>query len=402
MSPPAGLLPETLQYIERSKPSLRKRLGQYFTPEPLRRALVSRLQLQQGMRVLDPGVGTGEFLLTCSQFCPGLELYGWDIDPSALAVAPLVIPNAQFELRDTLRFYRGPLFDVVVGNPPYYEVRGRPDLRKRFSDVIAGRPNIFAMFFKSCLALLRDGGKLAFVVPPSMNNGAYFEKLRIHIGACAEIEYLEIVKDSELFLGAQQSVQFIILKKGGTQKNYQFETPTPHYKRTFFCENPPLLAEMYKNRTSLYDLGYRATTGGVVWNQVKDKLLNHPAPGAVPLLWSQNVENGKVCLYNVPKRPQFVYTNRIMRGPAIIANRVTGSVKEGAIRPGLVEKGFIFAAENHVNVIVPREDAGQKISFEELLHRLRSVELQQRVRALTGNTQISAKELTYLVPVDVN
>jgi len=354
------------------------------------------------MRVLDPGVGTGEFLLTCSQACAGLQLYGWDIDPSALAVAPLVVPNAQFELRDTLKLYRGELFDIVVGNPPYFEVRGQPDLRKRFADVIGGRPNVFAMFFKACLALLRDGGRLAFVVPPSMNNGAYFEKLRLHIGACAEIEYLEIVKNSELFLGAQQSVQFIILKKGGSGKNYQFETPAPHYKRTFFCENPPLLAEMYNNRTSLFDLGYYAATGGVVWNQVKDKLLNHPAPGAVPLLWAQNVEDGKICLYNIRKRPQFVYTHRILRGPAIIANRVTGGVKEGAIRPGLVEKDFIFAAENHVNVIRPRGGAIQKIPFEELLHRLSAPELQQRVRALTGNTQISAKELTYLVPIDVN
>ena len=59
-----------------------------------------------------------------------------------------------------------------------------------------------------------------------------------------------------------------------------------------------------------------------------------------------------------------------------------------------------FVAENHVNVIRPRAGARLQMDWQELLEALSADGVAARVRQLTGNTQLSAKELTHLLPLD--
>ena len=68
---------------------------------------------------------------------------------------------------DALRLPRG-RFDVVVGNPPYYTVRGGDPIRvsEAFEAVRSGGPvNAAMMFVKRSIDLLGDGGRLGLVVP---------------------------------------------------------------------------------------------------------------------------------------------------------------------------------------------------------------------------------------------
>jgi len=88
-------------------------------------------------------------------------------------------------------------------------------------------------------------------------------------------------------------------------------------------------------------------------------------------------------------------------GPAIVVNRITGSVGSGSLRCALIPEGMEYVAENHVNVIIPRQGADQLATLDEVLNALRSPNINERVRLLTGNTQISATELTHWIPLDV-
>lgn len=405
MHPRFGFSPATVEYLHRAGRDKQKRLGQYFTPARLRRAIVEKLQLQPGMRVLDPGVGTGEFLKSCAEACPNLELTGFDIDADAVAAARQVVPNATLTIRDALDPHDGDLYDVIVGNPPYYEIRKSPELRKRYEHVIHGRPNIFGMFFVAGLSRLKPGGRLAFVAPPSMNNGAYFEKLRRYIVAHAEIEYLEIMRNAELFAGAQQTVQIIILHKGGSSKKYQFWRTFPdsetgqETRRVIFTSAADSLNYYFTFSQSLHDLGYRATTGPIVWNQKKHLLREAPGRGIYPLIWSHNITDGTLQFFENHKRSQYVASEKPLTGPAILVNRVTGAVGGGSLRAALIPPGFQFLAENHINVVTPREGAVPAVNLDELLILLKSPTIHERVRALTGNTQISATELNHLLPL---
>ena len=119
------------------------------------------------MEVLDPGVGTGELLAAVAWRCPEARLTGWDIDQTALAAASELVPGARLELRSALEPPDPGAagcggFDLVIGNPPYFQVPVTPGLKDRFGEVISGRANIFALFFKAGLDLLRPGGTLAY------------------------------------------------------------------------------------------------------------------------------------------------------------------------------------------------------------------------------------------------
>lgn len=401
------LSPESQAYLARRPKSERSGIGQFLTPRTLRERLVDHVPFSPGDKVLDPGVGTGEFLRTCSDRVRGLELHGWDIDPQALVVARELVPEAKLENRSALEVDAPAEFDVVIGNPPYFEIRGiDPDVRRRYQSVLAGRPNIFSMFFQVGLDALKPGGHLGYVVPPSMNNGAFFAALRAYIVKESEIEFLEVYSDKLLFQDAQTAVQLIVLKKGRQSDRYMVDLGvlgnSPRH-RILFSENPESVRSLYQGRSTLWHLGYEAVTGKIVWNEHKSALRDEPEEGTVPLVWAHNITDSETIELTTehPKKKQYVISGRGELGPAIVVNRITGSVGSGSLRCALVPDGMQFAGENHVNVIKRRSGATPLLDLADVLAALRHDGVNERVRLLTGNTQLSATELTHWLPLDV-
>jgi len=430
------LSPVSLQWLEQADPVSRKARGQYLTPRPVAEALIDRVGLQPGLRVLDPGVGTGELLRALLDREPDLEVTGWDTDPTAIRAAGELVPEARLKLRSALDPDAGSStpagssgpdgtetggFDLVIGNPPYFQLRLDPEERKRFAGVISGRPNIFALFFQIGLQELKPGGTLAFIVPPSMNSGAYFEALREYIAARAKITDLTILEGTGLFEGANTAIQLLVLRKNGPEEPvgrisgtgdgnpthrgfiYRREVEAAGFRRVLFGPDPGRLAAEFEGRSSLWELGLEATTGQVIWNENRARLFPDPGPGRVPLIWSRSIGEGE--LRTLPPsagKPGFYDTldggRPQLLGPAIVVNRVVGAVGRGELRAALVPEGMEFLAENHVNVIRSR---GPAVDWEGVLAALRMPGVVERVRLLTGNTQISARELTHLLPLDL-
>lgn len=398
---PAGdFRQETEAWVKTQPAERRKELGQYMTPRPIREPLIDQLKLVPGMRVLDPGAGTGEFLASVRDRERGAELTGWDVDRSVLSVARQVVPEAELEERSALEAEGPGTFDLVIGNPPYFQFKMEKEMRRRFGEVISGRPNIFALFFQVGLEQLKDGGRLAFVVPPSMNNGAYFDALRNFILGHSAIRYLKVLEGNELFADANTSVQLIVLEKGARSDAFTFvrRCPASNFERTIFSEEPGRLEALFEGRRSLWELGYEATTGTVVWNQNREHLRATQEPGCVPLIWAENIQESKLVLGGT-KRTQYIQRTEASTGPAIVVNRIVGSVGKGGIRSALVPAGMEFVGENHVNVIRPRAGAEQGIPLEELHRQLTLESTTEAVRLLTGNTQVSATELNHLLPI---
>lgn len=404
----------------------RKALGQYLTPAPVAGALLDRLTTRPGMRVLDPGVGTGELLRAVRERWPEAELTGWDVDRTALEAAARLVPEASLVRRSALdRPADDAGFDLVVGNPPYFQLRPTPDQKKRFGQVISGRANIFAFFFKAGLDALRPGGTLAYIVPPSMNSGAYFERLREHLIERATITSLTVLDGADQFEGVNTAVQLLILEKrkgrsaagdppagkaagadGGEHPGEPFvferNSPGAGFRRIVFTPDPVALARQFEGRQTLWELGFEAVTGTIVWNQHREQLRDSPGPGTVPLIWSRDLgTGGRRAAARSPGKPGFVTGREPRYGPAILVNRVVGAVGRGELRTAFVEEGEPYLAENHVNVIRLRSDRNRPptVGWERLGAALGAPEVAERVRLLTGNTQISAGELTHLLPL---
>ena len=397
----------TIDYLKNRPKEERSPLGQFITPKSLRDALLDQIELSPGMKVLDPGVGTGEFLYSCNARIDNLNLEGWDIDPQVVKVAKKLVPNAEIKIQSALDQGWEENFDVVIGNPPYFEIRNLDaKTRQRYKQVIGGRPNIFSLFFAVGLGALKPNGVLGYVVPPSMNNGAFFTKLRSYISQSASIEFLKVYTDSDLFLDAQTAVQLIVLRKGKTSSKHVIDLgklAKSTEQREIFVEDTASFRNEFIDRTNLWNLGYKATTGSLVWNKNKNMLRNFPEKDSVPLIWAHNIttESDIVIDEGHPKKLQHVLSKEFLVGPAIVVNRITGSVGQGSLRCALIPDGYKFIGENHVNVITKRKDITPLITLEEVLKLLRKTGINEKVQKLTGNTQISCVELTHFLPLDI-
>jgi adenine-specific DNA-methyltransferase len=400
----------TLEYVEKTELAYRKQRGQYFTPRSIINELLLHLPKHKiNPRILDPACGTGEFLVSAKKFFPDADVEGWDIDHKLAEIARLVAPKSRVFVKDSLQEdYKG-TYDFIIGNPPYYEFSLDGSVKNKFRMLLNGRTNIFSLFIKLGLDLLKEGGYLAYVVPPSMNNGAYFSKVREYIINCSNIEFLKILDKTSLFHDALQMTMLIVLKKGKNRGDYLFE----HNGIKIFCENPAFLKKSFLGTKSLKDLGFSVKTGRLIWNQNKERLTNKVEKG-IPLLWAHNISASGLAFPVIGKKPQYVIIKNFNEGPAIIVNRITGASRTAKIRSALVPDKMRFIAENHCNVIFPPVNKKQQkfdfeinpssnivVTLEEICKQLGSAEKLTVMQNITGNTQISKTELENLFPISI-
>ncbi|UCE24300.1 MAG: N-6 DNA methylase [Candidatus Zixiibacteriota bacterium] len=389
----------TKRYLEQTDLTHRKALGQYFTPRKLRNLLLSKLPRKRDALVLDPACGSGEFLLSADEYFPGCKLHGWEIDARLARLSRKTVPQATIRQVDSLKKDPQARFDFVIGNPPYFEFKPDYWLKYKFRDVISGRTNIFSMFVKLGLQLLKPKGYLAYVISPSMNNGAYFTRLREYIIDHANIEYLSIQQSSSLFHSAQQTVMVMVLKKGRNKGDYVFSKNG----LTIFSPDKEDLEKAFAGKTTLREMGFTVRTGKIVWNQHREQLTDDSL-GSVPLIWAHNIAGSELVVGNHQGKPQYIKTDRYDTGPAVVVNRITGAADRVSLKAALIDPGFRFLGENHVNVIYPPEGMATKRQ-QQLLRSVRDcINTDQTARTMklvTGNTQISRTELERLLPLDI-
>lgn len=390
---------ESIDYLKNTDIKKRKKLGQYFTPKSIRELLLSKLPKKDNAYILDPACGSGEFLLSCKKYFKNPILYGFDIDKKLINISSKLVKNASIKNFDFLNIdINKKKYDYIIGNPPYFELKLNEEIKKKYFDIIKGRVNIFSLFIKTGLDLLKDGGYLAYVVPPSMNNGAYFSKLREYIIKNSSLEYLHIIDGADNFHLANQKVMLIILKKTNSKKSSKYI-----FKKngiTIFTEDKNFLNKSYKNTVSLKDIGYTVKTGSIIWNEHKEKLTNDKNNSTL-LIWASNINNGKIIIGYIKGKPQYIKnisSDLIIKSRVVVVNRITGSSKDINIKAAIVnEKEFV--CENHVNVIYMSKNANRNYSLEDIVNALRDEKNMKAMRLISGNTQISKTELERLLPI---
>ena len=392
------LTPQSTKYLKETDLEYRKIMGQYFTPKNIREELIGLIPKNlKNPVVLDPACGSGEFLLTAKDYFDKPKLEGWEIDNKLVTISKSLVPGAVIKQTDSLLYDSDQKFDVVIGNPPYFEMKPDKETKIKFKNIMGGRCNIFSLFVYLGLELLKEGGYLAYVIPPSMNNGAYFAKLREYIVKTADIKTIKILK-TDLFSGAQQLTMLMVLQKTKNTGKYQFKVDGIR----IFSQDWEYLEKAFKGKKTLETMGFRVRTGKVVWNQNKTKLSNNK--NKTPLIWSHNIgAGGKLVFDNKENKLQYVDLPNPERGPALVVNRITGASTSAKIRAALIPEGFEFFAENHCNVIYPpiRDGEGYDMNLIlEIQRQLRSPEKVKIFQSITGNTQISKNELEKLFPID--
>lgn len=376
-----------------------------MTPSTLADALVASLNPPSTATVLDPAVGTGELLLAVKRFVDA-DVIGFDVDPVMVKAASANVPSSTVEVVDLFgggwRSLEGE-FDYIVANPPYFEVRKDDERLLALPDFETakgrGRVNIFSLFVEYGLRLLSPTGKMSFLVPPSMNNGAYFSTLRDVIVESGVIEDLTIFRENDRFENALTSAQIITIQKtdSGFAKNFEeskdFITGDP--TRFSFTDDAVWFDNFCAGKTTLSALGFCVRTGPTVWNQHVNDFVGDDEVDAIPLIYAADIADGVISFSPkiAPGRRRLrAGVGRTVPAPFIAVNRVVGSLSSPSIKFALVEDGDFFV-ENHVNVIT-HEDPEMVRGLITDLSSVDASDMSRYLKSVTGNTQLSATELS--------
>ncbi|GAB4189714.1 MAG: hypothetical protein Fur006_31250 [Coleofasciculaceae cyanobacterium] len=221
-----------IDYLADFEKSRKVRLGAFYTPESCVRNIISKIEIREDQKYLDPGVGTGNFILPLinkliTNF-PSISLdevldcvYGFDIDAEALELCKIRVvlelekkfnidyctykkinlyvtdftvkaPDGMNLLKDFNVIYRdlddvitlksNPSFDYVFGNPPFVTFYGRrskklPESHREYylrnynfvpGSVKNGKLNLYMFFIEHGLNLLKAGGNLIYLLDNSI------------------------------------------------------------------------------------------------------------------------------------------------------------------------------------------------------------------------------------------
>ena len=164
----------------------------YTKSDPIVKYMVTRLQLTQGLKVLEPCAGDGVFVEALNGFKKKLDIDIFDLNPAAIEVL-----KDKFQSSDSITIAEddvlfspdlqllanaGGAYDRVIGNPPY---GGWQDYDKR-RHLKALFPNLYvretySLFLYHCIRLLRNNGILVFIVPDTFLNLHLHRQLREYL-----------------------------------------------------------------------------------------------------------------------------------------------------------------------------------------------------------------------------
>ena len=364
---------KSLSKVERSKQ------GIYFTPKKARDVMFNKLNYLKPRKILEPSFGTGEFILDAKRIYPDAHICG--IEKNEALFNSLICPDVELICCDFLD-WKGTA-DLIIGNPPYFVLKTK-------HVAMTGRPNMYILFLYKCLTEHLDtDGILAFIVPPSLFNCAYYQPMRDYIQKYTTILHLEHFNKPGFYETGQETV-LIILQKNKLNDNYIFNSNGTTYISPFYKE----LYSITQNSTTLYALGLRVKTGNIVWNQVKPKL----ADEGTLLIYSSNIKNSELTLNNLGGiKKQYVTDIKkpVLDGPVILVERGYGNTYK--FNNVLVHMNN-FYAENHINVIYPNTPA-DSVNLVKVINSFKDARSIQFIKWFIGNGSVSLTNLEKNMPI---
>uniref|UniRef100_UPI0009E6C891 Eco57I restriction-modification methylase domain-containing protein n=1 Tax=Nonomuraea pusilla TaxID=46177 RepID=UPI0009E6C891 len=448
-------------YVEALAAATRARHGRHYTPPELSSHLwhLARTSLGFSPRthvlpglVRDPACGGGALLLPALRehlrasysVDPALTLaglpnliHGVDTDPAAIWVANVAlaaemlptfarIPDSRrkplpalAEVGDGLADFDQPA-RVVLMNPPYGRVRLSPTERERYAHVLYGHANLYGLFMAKAVESLDSDGVLAALIPTSFTSGRYFANLRAYLGREAAMSAVTFVEDrSGVFTSVLQETCLATFERRkrrrarirslgsttttiATVKVQKTGEPWVLPRRS---DDAPVAAAASAMGESLASLGWRASTGPLVWNRRSKDLYPEPGPSRSYVIWAADLDGG--VLHRDAARDSMRYLDLIspsdhkvmvLNEPCVLVQRTTAPEQSRRLiaahlsQDALTSRDGRVTVENHVNVLRPM--APDPVLTVEAMARLLSTKtMDQVIRSISGSVALSAYEL---------
>ena len=357
----------TTEYIDHMPKSQRKKYGQFFTSKETARFMAGLFEIPnqcQKLSILDPGAGSGILsiaLLERLQEVPSireLQLVCYENDPNVVDLLrtnlemvcsqsdkkisyKILFDNYILSQATDYNFMLGAnlepeKFDFVIGNPPYMKVAKDAPEALAMPDVCYGAPNLYFLFASMSLFNLKENGELVYIIPRSWTSGAYFKRFRQKFLSEGVLEHIHLfVSRDKVFEKESVLQETIIIKVKKTRSKPKTVTITTTQSNSDFSERtifqapystvingPDCYVYLVTNSTevntlnilnkwknTLPSIGLKMKTGLTVDFRNKEALRDEAEEQAVPLFYSQHIQNGKV-VFPVGKEHEYLVTEQ--------------------------------------------------------------------------------------------
>ena len=249
---------------EEYKAAMRSTITAYYTePELIRymyRAL-ERFGFEGGpdRRILDPGMGTGNFYSVLPEQYQGTKLYGVELDSITGRIAKQLYPEEDISVMgyEAVKFEDNS-FDVILGNIPFNSVK---IYDRRYKEL---NPYIHDYFFIKSLDLAKPGGIIAFITSKGILDRKD-ESLREYIARRAEfIGAIRLPNTAfKMLAGTEVTADIVFLKKRAVPMQLD-RANTPSWIQTdmergkwipynrYFMDHPEMLMGKMESSRNMY------------------------------------------------------------------------------------------------------------------------------------------------------
>ena len=389
----------------------KKEYGIFITPQIIISKLANSIikhASENGINIrtiLEPSCGTCEIVNYCDNIFNGIHIDAVEFNNKIFErIKSLTFKNSVNIIhQDFIKFESSVKYDLIIGNPPYFVLEKGYKISKKMEPYIYGRPNIFGLFIIQAISMLAPNGILAFIIPKSFLNSAYYSKIRNYIKeTCKIIEIIDFEKDNK-FIDTQQSTFGIILKRESNSKipsiecNYSIKIND----NFMFTNDSLMLRSLFEKSTTLEKIGLSVRTGNIVWNQHKDELTDDD--NECVLIYNTNLtKEHTIDLKSFKNEEKHQYIKKDGRiDPVLVVNRGNGN-STYKLNYALISNIGPYLIENHLNEIysakkIKKEDL---ISlFNKIIQSFENPKTQLFITTFLGNNGLSKTELETIFPI---
>ena len=384
--------------------------GIYFTPKSIIAKNMEIIKNIPGFTfktVLEPSCGSCEYIKYIDSISKDISITGVEFIPEIyLEIKDLKFKNkTELIHHNFINLNTTNKYDLIIGNPPYYVVPKEKLAKENGYDLFFdGRPNMFILFLIKAITKMEKGGILSFILPKNFINCLYYNKLRGYI--CANFKIIDIVDctiNDQYLETKQDTIIFIFQRIPPATREYNKKWSILINEYCIFntADNILKINELYKDATTLDQLGFDVKVGSVVWNQHKSKLTEDSSKTL--LIYNSNIKNNKLELvdYSNPEKKKYISLEG-KNEPLLVLNRGYGK-GQYTFNYCLIDIKEPYLIENHLIMIINKNTSLTKdeliTKYKKIMDSFNNKKTQEFVDLYFGNNAINTTEIKYILPI---
>lgn len=212
----------------------RKRFAQFFTPEVIADFMARWvLDGRKKADVLEPAFGLGAFSRSLFKQNPKVRVVGYEADATIYNYAAENVAQAGSDVllynEDYLRASWEDKYDGIICNPPYLKFHDYdnaslvPLVNEQLGIRLNGFTNLYTLFLLKSISQLRDGGRMAYIVPSEFLNSDYGVEVKRALLRSGVLRHVVVVDFTQCaFDDALTTACILLCHKDGSLSEVRF------------------------------------------------------------------------------------------------------------------------------------------------------------------------------------